>query len=207
MKLLFSSLLFFCFSICMQAQKNHPDVKLVAEENGKRLNLFAENSSDKKYVVFLRVVTSDYRRSGNRPILTEIEPQTKIKLITLIKLAGTEGNYDATFIVNNAKHDINIKKDVTDFDIKIDDGLNNLSMFLFTKTNCDLCDETKAVFDKNNLNYKEYFATDTKRLDSVLTKHKKTKNTFPLLIIGDSLYNNLTSTKQVIDAINSHRKK
>lgn len=205
MKLIFSTLLLFCLSLTVFAQKNHPDVKLVEETDGKRLNLFAENSSDKKYVVFLRVVTNDYRRSGNRPILTEIGPNEKIKLITLIKLVGSEGNYDATFIVNDGNHDIRMRKDVEDFNIKIDERLNNLSLYLFTKTNCDLCDETKDLLSKNNLTYKEFFATDTKRLDSVLIKHNKTQNNFPILIVGDSLYNNIKTSKDVIDAINNYK--
>ena len=207
MKLFLFSSVLFCFSLVANAQKAHPHVKLVEEKNGKRLNLFAENSSDEKYLVFLRIVTSDFRRAGDRPVLTEIEPHSKIKLITLIKLEGAEGNYDATFIVNNASQDIRLRKDTEDFEIKIDDKINHRPIQIYTDSNCSLCKKTKFLLNTRGLNYNEYFSTDTKRLDSVLLKHGKQKKGLPILIIEDSLYNNITTEKQVIDALDTHYKK
>ena len=112
MRLIFTTL--FCvslFFVGFSQEKEHPHVKLVEEKNGKRLELFAVNTDTIPYVVFLRVTTSDYRRTSKRPILKDIPKNSKELLKTLILLDGKEGLYDATFIVNEVAPSMNIQKD------------------------------------------------------------------------------------------------
>jgi len=134
---------------------NHPDVKLVEKKNGKRLLLFAKNTSSTPYMAFLRVSTDDYRRTSKRPILKEIPGNTQVLLKTMILLEGKTGEYDATFIINEVTTNLSIRKS-KEFDLKISAAKIDKNVIIFTDTNCNLCVEGLKILKENAFSYEDF---------------------------------------------------
>ncbi len=196
--------LFFFFVIHSYSQNKPSEVKLVEERDGKKLHLYAENKGGINYVVFLRVITTDFRRSGNRPILKEIPANSKQKLITLIQLANTAGAYEAEFIVNETQRDLRVQKDYTSIKEKVDAIYNPENISLFTQKFCDLCNETRTLFKQNKIDFDE-FSSSSAKLDSLLASKNKIKQevSFPVLAIKDSVYTAITNKQEVIKILKS----
>jgi len=209
MKHFFTFLLSFLILGNIVAQNKHPFVKLNEKKKGKRLELFAVNTGSISYDIFLRIETQDYRRSSLRPILKTIPPNSKVRLITMVKLNGKEGKYNTTFVVNEIAQELSIRKDYEDFDIKFDNALRTKKITIYTKNACDLCFTTRQLLDKNRIGYEELsIEKDSINLMKLVTEFKKAKMQrkalAPVLKIEDSLYTSLKTKQDVIDAFKNH---
>lgn len=206
LKLLFIILLFSNNALFAQ---NHEFVKLKEEKTGKRLELYAVNTSSTSYELFLQIETEDFRRSSLRPIIKTVPPKSKTILTTIIQLANTEGVYDATFIVNEGNHDITIDKDKQSLANKINSELNKDQLVVFTETNCKLCNDTKMLLGKNKRQFIEYnISTDpssyTLLTQYLMAKKVNSKTNMPILYIKDSLYTSIKSKEHVEDILKKH---
>ena len=205
-------LVFFCtllLSPLVEAQKKHEFVSIKEKTVGKRIELFAVNTSSISYDVFLMVETQDFRRSSSRPVLKTIPPNSEVKMITLIKLKGKEGKYTYTLVVNEVAYDLNVKKNHDDFEVKIDDALKTKKVTLFTKDVCDLCNQTKSLLGANYIKYDEFnIDRDSTQLIRLIKEYKSNKvnaRTFaPILKIEDSLYTNIKTKEELITALQNH---
>lgn len=209
MKHCFSIVFSLLFFISVFSQNTHPFVKLEERIKGKRLELFAVNSNSINYDVFLRVETEDFRRSSARPVIKTIPANSEIRLITMVKLNGTEGNYSTTFVVNEIAKALSMRKDHEDFEIKLDNALHKKQIIIYTKEACDLCTDTKSLLRQNKIKYTEYgIDKDSLNLMKLIKDFKvnqqNTKALAPILKIEDSLYTNLRTTQDVIDALKNH---
>lgn len=194
-------------SLNCYAQIEHEFVKLTEEKKGKRVTLYATNTNSISYDVFLKVDTKDYRRSSNRPIIRNIAPNSKIKLMTLIKLANTEGNYQSLFVVNEVAFALEIDKNTEALDFKLDREIDNKKVVLFTKTNCIICPDTKKILENNKISFTEYnIDKDSSNYLRVIKEFKvdktnRFKNEIPVLKVGDKLYNNIKTTEDFVKAL------
>lgn len=126
MKLVTTYLLLLFSAFCF-AQKNHKFVTIKEKINGKRIELFAENTDNKSYDVFLMVNTQDFRKSSSRPTIKTVPANGRIKMITLIKLVGKEGKYDYKVVVNEKAGKLKVKKDKNEL-LKINDSLSKQNL-------------------------------------------------------------------------------
>ncbi|WP_152611514.1 thioredoxin domain-containing protein [Psychroserpens damuponensis] len=183
-------------------------VKLVEKKTGKRLQLFAENTDSIPYMVFLRVTTTDFRRTSKRPVLKEIPGHTKLLLKTLILLDGKEGIYDASFIVNEVTTNLAIRKS-KEFDTSISDAKLNKNVTIYTHTDCNLCNEGLVILEENAFNYKSYdVITHPEVLDLLTYEVGGSKSIealkFPVLKIEGSIYTSIKTRQEFIDILKTH---
>lgn len=207
MKTYLTILTFLLITLTSFAQNKHEFVKLTEEKKGKRLTLFATNTDSISYDLFLKVDTKDYRRSSNRPIIRTIAANSKIKLMTLIQLAGTEGNYDSVFVVNEVAYALDLDKDYETLDFKLDRAIKDKKVTLFTKDDCTICPDTKRILNNNKITYTEYnIDKDSTTYLKIIKEFKADKenrfqNQIPLLKVGNEVYNNIKSTEDFIGAL------
>ena len=170
----FIVLTIFCLLIpitCFSQVSSKPHVILVEKKTGKRLQLFAENTDSIPYMVFLRVTTTDHRRTSKRPILKEIPGNSKLLLKTLILLDGKEGIYNPTFIVNEVTTNLRMRKTHDDFDLNVSTTKLTTKVLIFTNTTCDLYNEAITILEDNAFSYKNYnLETSTEALNLLQSK-------------------------------------
>ncbi|MDO6597619.1 glutaredoxin family protein [Oceanihabitans sp. 2_MG-2023] len=209
MKFLFLSIFILLFTIPTIAQNDHEFVRIEEKSTGKRVELFAVNTNDISYDVFLKVDATGYRRSSARPIIKTIPANSKVRMITLVKLVNEESKYNYTLVVNEVSYEITMQKDDIGLDFKIDDALTAKTVTLFTKENCLLCNQTKSTLSDNKINYQEInIDQDSTYLIGLLKEFKKkdlkSKATVPVLKIDDSLYTNIKTQKELIKTLQAH---
>ena len=209
MKYISACIFFLLITSNSLSQNKHEFVFIKEKITGKRVELFAVNTNTISYDVFLMVETEDYRRSSSRPILKTIPANSEVRMITMVKLNDKEGKYNYTLVVNEIAYDLSIKKDHENFEVKIDDALNTKTVTLFSKDICSLCDETKALLSSNKINYEEFnIDKDSTQLIKLIKeyKHNKvdTKTYAPILKIEDSLYTQIKTKQDLIDALKNH---
>lgn len=210
MKFLFTILSsLFIFTNAFSQGNEHPFVSLKEKVKGKRYELFAVNTNDIPYDVFLKVDTEDFRRSSARPIIKTVPPNSELRLITMVILNGKEGKYQTTFVVNEIAKELSIRKDHENFEIKFDDALKNQEVTLFTKDNCDLCSETRNLLNSNKIKFQEIsIEQDSTNLLKLVKEFKKTelkeRAIVPVMKINDSLYTNLKNRNDLIKALKNH---
>ena len=120
------------------------DTRVVISEKktGKRVVLFAENTTKDTLNVYFMVHAEGYRRSGSRPILKNIPPETKTAMITLIELANVPSSYTYEVIVNKGAHPVALEYENEAPDIaSVLDG----KLVVFTLPNCEKCQALTAV--------------------------------------------------------------
>jgi len=200
MKTYLTLIAFLLITLTGFAQKDHKFVKLSEEKKGKRLSLYATNTDSISYDVFLRVVTQDFRRSSNRPTIMNVPPNGKVKLITLIQLAGSEGKYDSTFIVNEVAHSLEIDKNHSNIDLRLDKAIKDAKVTLFTSNDCTICADVKSILGKNNIAFNEFNLEEdaSKYINAVeefQTDKRPFKSTLPLLKVGKQFYKNIKSVE------------
>ncbi len=207
--LFFLFLLLANFIVCFSQNTQNKKVTLIEKQNGKRLELFAKNTDTISYVVFLRVTTTDFRRSAKRPILKPIAPNSETHLLTLIKLAGSEGMYTPHFIVNETSTNIKYRKDDDGIQRNFDKALSTTSIIIYEAENCNFCQETKDFFTANKINFEAMSVLDNKLY--LIKKLKKQglavehlNNTAFILEIESNLYSNINNKEALIDVLRKH---
>lgn len=197
-------ILFISFSVI--SQNTHPHVTLKEHLMGKRLQIIAVNTDTISYDVFLKVNTDDYRRSSLRPIIKTLPPKSETTLITMIKLNDKEGTYNTTFIVNEVRLDLKMRKDYENLNLKIDKALKINEISIFTKNDCSLCDDLKTVLVDNGLKFEEYnitnHANNLEKLSEALKNNGTSLNvTIPVVKINNSIYTEIKSKTDLIEAL------
>lgn len=138
-------------------------VLLSEEKTGKRIVLVAENTTKDTLNVFLRVVAEGYRRSGDRPVLKNIAPFSKVPMITLIELTDKASSYTYDLIVDDKENNMNFKLVKKEKDIeKVIKG----KRVLFTMDDCEKCTLLSAILESENINHRVFNISE----DSTLYK-------------------------------------
>lgn len=208
--LVFPLYLFSLFSFSQNTTTNL--VTLIEKQNGKRLELYAKNTDTIPYVVFLRVTTNDYRRSSNRPVLKPVEPKSETHLLTLIKLAGSDGEYNHQFIVNEVSTNLKFRKDDDDMQINFDAALKNAQIVIYESNNCNFCKEVKTLFDENLIAYNQKHITNNRAsLIKALKNNGKSitnlENETFIIEITNKIYRGITNKKELLEVLKNHIEK
>ena len=207
--LFFVFLLFFASLFSFSQDAKTEKVTLIEKQNGKRLELYAKNTDTISHVVFLRVTTTDYRRTSKRPVLKPIPPNSKTHLLTLIKLVGSEGKYEHQFIVNEVSNNLQFRKDFDDIQINFDDALKTANITIYESDNCEFCEETKVLFNENKIAFKvKHIDKDKATLVNQLKEFgKPTENLDQELFIiqiESDIYRGIKDKKQLLEALKKH---
>ncbi|MFI1772258.1 glutaredoxin family protein [Thalassobellus citreus] len=208
MKSLFICLFILLFSLSSFSQPDHEFVTLIEKTNGKRLEFFAKNEDSISYSVFLRIETNNYRRSSNRPVLTTIEPNSEKHLLTLIKLANKPSEYNKMFIVNEVSQELRIRKDFDDFEINFDDALKTKQLTLYFSKDCNLCEDTKTLFEKYKIAYeqKDIIKNQNELIEALKAANKpigNIENDVLILQTKSNVYRGIKSKKELVDILNN----
>lgn len=199
--------LFLIFSSSYSQNEISKKVTLKEKKNGKRLELYAQNNDSISYSIFLRITTTDYRKSSNRPVLSIVEPNSKKHLLTLIKLADKPGDYEKQFIVNQVSQKLSIRKDFEDFEINFDNALKTQDITIYESQNCTICEEAKILLTQNQIAFKtKSIISDSAELIKALENTKQTtpidKSSFALKI-KSTIYPNIKTKAQLIKTLKS----
>jgi len=202
-------LIFFTTLFCFSQNTNEKKVKLIEKLNGKRLELYAKNTDTTTHVVFLRITTNDYRRSSNRPVLKPVEPNSETHLLTLIKLAGSEGMYEHQFIVNEVSNNLKFRKDDDDIQINFDSALKTAKIIIYSSDNCEFCDDTKTLFNKNRIAFiDKYIEKDKTALIKLLKKYRKStenlNNESLIIQIESEIYRGIKDKKELLEVLKNY---
>ena len=148
-KVIIILLCLFSYQLYAQGEK----ILITEKKRGKRVVLLAENVTSDTLNVFFMVKSDGYRRSADKPILKDIPPQSKIKMMTLIELSKVESSYTYELIVN----DKNRPKEV-DYNDKIIDIENVVKgkLVIFTLRNCEKCKTLLSKLSLSHIPYQSY---------------------------------------------------
>ncbi len=146
--LLSSLIIIFFFNT--YAQKN--GVKIIEEVRKKRTLIFAENTTNEARSVFFKVHAEGYRRSGDRPVIKQLSPKSKVLLITLIPLVNVPSSYTYTFVANKTLENIQLKgKDESEADVS---KLIKQEIVIFTNNSCPNCQRLTKLLDSKHIKYR-----------------------------------------------------
>ncbi|WP_010177509.1 glutaredoxin family protein [Aquimarina agarilytica] len=142
------SILFF---LNTYSQKN--GVNIIEEVGKKRTLIFAKNTTNKPRSVFFKVHANGYRRSGDRPVIKQLPPNSKTLLITLIPLVDVPSRYTYTFVANKTLENIQLKgKEESEADVA---ELMKQEIVVFTNSSCSKCDNLKKQLNNKHIKYRE----------------------------------------------------
>ncbi|MEM7087414.1 MAG: glutaredoxin [Bacteroidota bacterium] len=179
-KVIIILLCLFSSQLYAQAEK----ILITEKKRGKRVVLEAENVTSDTLNVFFMVNSNGYRRSADKPILKDIPPQTKVKMMTLIELTNVESNYTYELILNDKN-----KPKATDYNNKIVDIENVIKgrLVVFTTRNCEKCKNLLSQLSLKHVPYQSFdIATEPlryrqfmKHIEGELTG--ETRISFPII--------------------------
>lgn len=155
-------ILFFTFFIVgfgLFAQDSR--IIITEEKIGKRVTVFAENTSKDTLNIFLMIFPEGFRRSASQPKLTNIAPKEKLLMTTLIELGTKPSSYSYELFVNDEEQNINMsfEKNVIDIE-KVITG----KVVIFSNDLCEKCDYLSKVLDEKRIAHRNFNITEDKVL-------------------------------------------
>ena len=122
---------------------------------GKRITVYALNTSDTIVNIFFKIEAEGYRKSAERPVIKDLQPNRKTKVATLVKLRSDAPAYDYILVVNDVKpDDINVTKNreyVADIEPLITGKL-----VIFGHPDCSKCNALLAGLDQKKVAYRSF---------------------------------------------------
>lgn len=203
----------FLLSNIFAFSQDQEHIKIEEEINGKRLEIYVSNSDTISYDVFLKINTTDFRRSSSRPVLKTIGPNSRVHMITLIKLKDKKGLYEPLLIANKIAHSLSIKKNNEDINLKIDNAFTDKKVYLISDDSCNTCPKIEQILHTNYIKFiglhKKKDASQIIKLFPDLKSYKitllKSKNK-PILKIETHIYSDITTIKSFMDILNEEFK-
>lgn len=153
MKFVSKVIIIFCLFLCSIVFSQSEKVVIHEKEQGKRMTLLAENKTADTLNIFLMVHSEGYRRSADKPVLTNLPPNTTVPIITLIKLTNATASYTYDLIINEEENNVHIayEKDAIDIS-KVLIG----KVVLFRLAQCPKCDVLEAMLDEQRIQHKVF---------------------------------------------------
>lgn len=211
MKVLYLLFFFLCSFNLFSQEEEH--IKIIEVDNGKRLELYVTNTDTISYDVFLKINTTDYRRPSKRPVLKTIGPNSKVHMITLIKLKGKEGSYEPLLIANKVAHTLNVRKDNQNLNLKIDEAFTDRTIYLISDESCTTCPKIEQILHTNYIKFINLHKTrdkaqiiklfpdlQTYKMATIKSKQK------PILKIESHIYTDISTLKSFMDILNEEFK-
>jgi len=129
------------------------DVLISEEKTGKRIELYAENTTKDTLNVFLLVKAEGYRRSASKPILKDIAPGAKVAMTTLIEIEGVPSHYTYDLIANKGRTDLNV---TVSQDIRNIESVINNRIVVFEIPGCEKCDALKTRLEEARITHRAF---------------------------------------------------
>lgn len=129
-------------------------VIVTEKKQGKRITLYAENTTKDTLSVFIMLTAQGYRRSADRPVVMNLPPKKKVNVMTLIEMEDQESSYTYNVIVNKKLDKvipIDPEKEVADIETVIKGKI-----VIFSKTDCSKCETLSAFLYKEQLNHRVF---------------------------------------------------
>ncbi len=137
MKLLNYLTTIFIFCLTLTAFSQEDRIVISEEKKGKRIVLFAENTTDETLNIFILINSNGYRRSADKPVLMDVPAGRRLPITTLISLDKPGASYTYDLIINDEldmTRNISYKKSASDIEKVIKNKL-----VMFSKLGCDRC--------------------------------------------------------------------
>ncbi|GER58943.1 hypothetical protein ULMA_10510 [Patiriisocius marinus] len=142
----------FCCTLTSYAQADR--IIISEEKKGRRIVLFAENTTDEALNIFILIDAKGYRRSADKPILMDVPAKRKLPVTTLIELNLETASYTYELIINeeldNTK-EISFKNSVSDIERVIKDKL-----VMFSKSDCDRCEQLNDELKNRRIMFRNF---------------------------------------------------
>ena len=204
-KIPFYFLLFFVSAFSF-AQSNHAHISIEKKEKGKRVDVYAVNSSNTDYEVFIKINAVGFRKSAENMVTKAVPAKSEVKMVSLIKISD-DSNVTFGMIVNEIGHDT--EKVANAIDFTFDENKKNKPVTVFVKDYCSLCESTIKLFSDNNIVHTIYNIDEDKeyyqKIQQELLNRKNDKTSLvPIIEVEDSIYNRLESRDKLIKALKNH---
>lgn len=130
---------------------------------GKRLTVYAENTSDTIVNIFFKIEAEGYRRSAERPVIVDLPPNRKTKVATLVKVDPNAPAYDYILVINKEKPgDFSVTKD-RDYVADIEPMING-KLVIFGHPDCDRCNALESALSQNEVKFRSFNIDQDKKL-------------------------------------------
>ncbi|WP_452228164.1 glutaredoxin family protein [Lacinutrix sp. MEBiC02404] len=204
-KTTFYFLLFFVSAFSF-AQNNHAHISIEKKEKGKRVDVYAVNSSSTDYEVFIKINAVGFRKSAENMVTKAVPAKSEVKMASLIRISD-DSNVTFGMIVNEIGHDT--EKVANAIDFTFDENKKNKPVIIFVKDYCSLCESTIKLFSDNNIIHTIYNIDEDKeyyqKIQQELLNRKNDKTSLvPIIEVEDSIYNRLESRDKLIKALKNH---
>ncbi len=137
-------------------------VLITEEKKGKRVTLYAENTTKDSLNIFLLIFPEGFRRSAKQPKLTDIGPKEKILMTTMIELGdNSPSTYTYELIITDERDDINLSFEKNTIDIeKTITG----RVVIFSREGCEKCDYLNKVLEEKRIAHRNFDIKKDKEL-------------------------------------------
>jgi len=142
----------YILSFSSFAQKN--GVKIIEKKTSKRHLIYAENTTSESRSVFLKVNSTGYRRTADRPVIKHIPPKSKTLLITLIPLKNIESNYTYIFTANKDLNNLNVNRTKAAKEISLSKVMKS-ELVIFTTDDCPKCVSLIEILKTKRIKHRE----------------------------------------------------
>lgn len=186
------------------AQNKVPQITIKEKKIGKRVELYASNMTNKSYNATLNVHTQDFKRANTAPIVKTVPPHSAIRMTAMTQLADTPGIYSYDLMIGEIGYEIALKNNKT-YNKKINAALKHKSITLYTKPNCELCNDTKRFLKRNRVIFKERSVVkDSSSLKKIVTDFDVYTSDLPIMKIQDSVYSKIKNERDLVLSLNNH---
>lgn len=148
-KILYGLVFFMCMPLLAQEDR----IAISEKKSGKRVVIYAENTTNDTLNVFFLVHAEGYRRSASKPILKNVAPKSKVPLTTLIELADVPSSYTYELIVNQGEQPVALDYENEAPDIE---SVLHGKLVIFTIPNCEKCSALTTQLLSTRTPHKEF---------------------------------------------------
>lgn len=156
-------IILFTFSVSsfLYSQNKETRVLISEKKTGKRIVLFAENTTKDTLNIFFMVTPTGFRRSASRPLIKDLLPYKKVPLLTLIKIDGVTSSYEYSLIINEEERNVTVgyKKEV--------ESIENViykKLVLFFRDDCEKCKLLFSALEKQHIQYRKFNIDQNQKL-------------------------------------------
>lgn len=194
LKILFSIIIAFSFSLNGFAQKRK--IKIEDEIEKNRLVLYAVNENLQDFDILLTVKGTGFRQRAGKPRLTRIPGASRVKVQSLVIERGEEPLYTYLIVANDSLSRRVIKPEFTK--IKID-PIKPITVY--TSERCISCDTLIQSLDNGTYKYKSINLSENEKKADALKKYVIGLDTItsPIINFGGILHTDIIDYDQLLE--------
>lgn len=157
--------LFFClvFATSGVGFSQQEAVTIETKTQGKRTLLFAQNHTDSIVNIFVMVNAQGYRRSADKPLITNLAPLSKKLVMTLIAIDPATASFDYNLIINSSTDN---SIDLTREKYFVEDIGKYIQgdVVLFSTKDCQKCKVLDSILKDNKQAFRHFDINQDQKL-------------------------------------------